>query len=519
MRCDDGDLTDRHLLERFLTAHEEAAFEALVHRHGPMVLGVCRRILAHHHDAEDAFQATFLVLVRKASSIIARESVGNWLYGVAYRTAQKARAAAARRRVKEKQMSRPEALEEDVWRDLRPLLDQELNRLPDKYREPVVLCDLEGNTRKEAAQRLGWPEGTLSGRLSRARVLLAKRLARRGLTLSGGAVAAALSYNAVSAALPTPLVSSTIQAATLVAAGHAAADAVSAPVVALTEGVLHAMFVTKLKIVTAVALAVGLLGVGFGLYVTRAAAQPATGQPARESTVAAPVGAPDRAPAKEEDKKEAEKVNLPTGPAPMQVLVSLDKDGKLVVKHAVIGFRVINPPPLPPQPVPPGGGGRGGPVPPIAPPQPGGAPGAPGVAVAPVQVQQVTTVQSQTYSLDDVQVFDHKGNKVDTKDLAKMLKEETVAMASMYGQPVDPLHYRVLKEGVLTFVLPAPKFNGPGIGVPPGGPVPFPQPLPPNTAPPGAPGGAQSGSGEALPGTTSPAVPATPAPPADPSKP
>src|SRR5262249_26019760 len=158
-------------------------------RHGPMVLGVCRRVLDHAHDAEDAFQATFLVLARKAASIVARDTVGNWLYGVAYRTAHKARVAAARRRLKERQMSRPEALDEDVWRELRPVLDQELNRLPEKYREPVILCDLEGQTRKEAARRLGWPEGTLSGRLSRARVLLAKRLARHGLTLSGGAMA------------------------------------------------------------------------------------------------------------------------------------------------------------------------------------------------------------------------------------------------------------------------------------------------------------------------------------------
>ena len=334
LRYDDGDMTDRQLLERFLSGREEAAFEALVRRHGPMVLGVCRRILAHHHDAEDAFQATFLVLVRKASSILARDTVGNWLYGVAYRTAQKARTAAARRRVKEKQMSRPEALEEDVWQELRPMLDQELNRLPDKYRAPVVLCDLEGNTRKEAAQRLGWPEGTLSGRLSRARVLLAKRLTRRGLTLSGGAVAVALSYNAAWACLPAPLLTSTVQAASLVAAGHVAAGAISAPVVALTEGVLKAMFVTKLKIVTSIALAVGVLGIGFGLYLTRAAAQPQPG----ETTQAPATGAPARAPAKEEAPKEGEKTNLPTGPAPVQVLVSLDKDGKLVVKHAAHGL-------------------------------------------------------------------------------------------------------------------------------------------------------------------------------------
>src|SRR5258708_7814044 len=207
-----GGVTDGQLLECFLRAREEAAFEELVRRHGPMVLGVCRRVLLNRHDAEDAFQATFLILVRKASSIVARETVGNWLYGVAFRTAQKARAAAARRRLKEKQMAKPEAIEEDVWRELRPLLDQELNRLPDKYREPVVLCDIEGHTRKAAALRLGCPEGTLSVRLARARVLLAKRLARHGLALSGGAVAAALSGDAAAGRVPAPLGSSTVVA-------------------------------------------------------------------------------------------------------------------------------------------------------------------------------------------------------------------------------------------------------------------------------------------------------------------
>src|SRR6266851_204758 len=344
LRHDGGGMTDGQLLERFLTAREEAAFEALVRRHGPMVLGVCRRVLVGLHDAEDAFQATFLVLVRKASSIAARETVGNWLYGVAFRTAHKARAAAARRRVKEKQMSRPEALEEDVWQELRPLLDQELNRLPDKYREPVILCDVEGNTRKEAARRLGWPEGTLSGRLSRARVLLAKRLARHGLALSGGAVAVVLSQNAASACVPAPLVSSTVQAAALVAAGHAAAGVVSAPVAALTEGVMKAMLMTKLKIATAVVLAVGLLGVGFGLYQTQAAAAPdGKKEVGKESVVGAPaVGAPAKEEEKtDDDAKDDEKINLPKGAAPIQVLASLDKDGKLVVKTAVMTFRVI----------------------------------------------------------------------------------------------------------------------------------------------------------------------------------
>jgi RNA polymerase sigma factor (sigma-70 family) len=516
LRHDGGGMTDGQLLERFLTAREEAAFEALVRRHGPMVLGVCRRVLVGLHDAEDAFQATFLVLVRKASSIVARETVGNWLYGVAFRTAQKARAAAARRRVKEKQMCRPEALEEDVWRELRPLLDQELNRLPDKYREPVILCDVEGNTRKEAARRLGWPEGTLSGRLSRARVLLAKRLARHGLTLSGGAVAVVLSQNAASACVPAPLVSSTVQAAALVVAGHAAAGVVSAPVAALTEGVMKAMLMTKLKIATAVVLAVGLLGVGFGLYQTRAAAPDGKKEVDKPPAGGAPAVA---APAKEEEKtdddaKDDEKINLPKGAAPIQVLASLDRDGKLVVKTAVMMFRVIGVPggpaaPLPVAPpaiAPPGGAGFGG-----------GAGG--GIAVA-GKVKMVTTVQSQTYDLDDVQILDTKGKKIDKKELAKLLKEETVAMASQWGQAVDPLHLRVLKEGTLTFVLPAPKGvpGGFGIGIPGGGAVPVPLPtLPPGAVPPAPPVGLPGAPGFA----PAPPVPATPAPPAkkDPSKP
>jgi RNA polymerase sigma factor (sigma-70 family) len=523
LRYDGGGMTDRQLLDRFLTAREEAAFEALVRRHGPMVLGVCRRVLVHLHDAEDAFQATFLIMVRKASSIVARETVGNWLFGVAFRTAQKARAAAARRRVKEKQMSRPEAVEEDVWRELRPLLDQELNRLPDKYREPVILCDVEGNTRKEAARRLGWPEGTLSGRLSRARVMLAKRLARHGLALSGGAVAVALSHNAASACVPAPLVSSTVQAAAWVAAGHAAAGVVSAPVAALTEGVMKAMLMTKLKIATAIVLAVGLIGIGFGLYQSQAAAAPdGNKEVGKPPAVGAPaVGAPAKEGEKTDDAaKDDEKINLPKGAAPVQVLASLDKDGKLVVKTAVMGFRVIGAPagpagPLPPVPAP---GAR----PPVAPPGGagfgGGAGG--GIVVGGGKVKMVTTVQSTTYDLDDVQILDTKGKKIDKKEMAKLLKEETVAMASLWGQEVDPLHLRVLKEGTLTFILPMPK---PGVApgfpgiAPPGVPVPLPAPLPPGAAPPTPPAGAAPAPPTGI-GT---ATPATPAPPAkrDPSKP
>jgi RNA polymerase sigma factor (sigma-70 family) len=258
-------MTDGQLLECFVTHRDEAAFEALVRLHGPMVLGVCRRVLGNVHDAEDAFQATFLVLVRKAASIGQRELLGNWLYGVAYRTALDARAATSRRRQREKQVSvmpEPEAADRtDLWCDLRPLLDQELNRLPNKYRVSIVLCDLEGRTRREVAQHLGIPEGTLSGRLTTARRLLARRLTRRRLTLSSGVLAAALSQGAAPACVPSPLLVSTVQSAMAVAAGKEAAGVVSAEVAALTEGVLKAMFVTRLKITAAVLLvAAAVLG-------------------------------------------------------------------------------------------------------------------------------------------------------------------------------------------------------------------------------------------------------------------
>src|SRR5262245_19210054 len=148
----DGAMTDGQLLNSFLEQRDEAAFETLVRRHGPMVLGVCRRILHNPHDAEDAFQATFLVLVRKADSVNPPEMVGNWLYGVAGRTAMKAKSTVARQRAKESQMKdipRHEPSQDQLWLDLQPLLDRELQRLPDKFRVPVVLCDLEGKTRKE----------------------------------------------------------------------------------------------------------------------------------------------------------------------------------------------------------------------------------------------------------------------------------------------------------------------------------------------------------------------------------
>jgi RNA polymerase sigma factor (sigma-70 family) len=283
-------LTDRQLLEGFLAQRDEAAFAALVRRHGPMVLGVCRRVLGNHHDAEDAFQATFLVLARKAGSVRAREVVGHWLYGVAYRTALKARSMTARRRAKEQQvkdMPQPEVPADDGREDLLPLLDRELNGLPERYRVAVVLCDLQGLTRREAARRLNLPEGTLSGRLTRARRLLARRLARYGLAVSGAALAAVLSDRTASAAVTGGLTLSTAKAAVLVAAGQGlTAGAVPARVLALTEGVIKAMLLTKLRVFVAVVV-VAFIGAGVvGLaYRTTAA------EPARAGTAPAAAGA------------------------------------------------------------------------------------------------------------------------------------------------------------------------------------------------------------------------------------
>ncbi|MFO0966703.1 MAG: sigma-70 family RNA polymerase sigma factor [Gemmataceae bacterium] len=238
--------SDGQLLDDYVNRRDEAALADLVRRHGPMVWGVCRRILRNYHHAEDAFQATFLVLVRRAASIASRELLANWLYGVAHQTALKARSLAVRRGTRERQatpMPEPAVEEQGRVPDLEPLLDRELSRLPEKYRAVIVLCHLEGMTRKQAARRLGVPEGTIASRLTTARTMLTKRLARHGPAASSLAPAL-LSRNAASAAVPAGVVSGTIKAATLVAAGEAT---LSAHVVALVEGVLKAMLLNKVK--------------------------------------------------------------------------------------------------------------------------------------------------------------------------------------------------------------------------------------------------------------------------------
>jgi RNA polymerase sigma factor (sigma-70 family) len=277
-----------------------------------MVFGVCHRLLGNDQDAEDALQATFLVLARKAGSVVPRALLANWLYGVAHQTAIRVRAQSAKRRGREKQvavMPEPEALTQDVNDDLQRLLHQELQRLPEKYRVAVVLCDLEGRTRKEVAQQLGWAEGSVSSRLARGRALLARRLAKRGLALAGATLTVMLTQAAAPACLPASLVSTTVKAAGIMAAGQSAVTGlISAKVAAVTEGVLMTMLLNKIKSVLALCFIVCLMGLGFGVSIL-AGQTPATQteQPERK-TGEAPAAPP--AAVKKSDEKESTLVAL-----------------------------------------------------------------------------------------------------------------------------------------------------------------------------------------------------------------
>jgi RNA polymerase sigma factor (sigma-70 family) len=249
-------LSDAQLLRMIGQARDstgELAFRELIHRHGPMVLSVCRQVLRHSHDVDDAFQATFLVLVRRAQSISVGESVGPWLCSVAYRTAQRARAVASRYRPgKLEQLHADEEppVDADPFTiDLRPLLYEELGRLPERYRAPIVLCHLEGKTHEQAARLLEWPVGTLSGRLSRGRQLLRARLERRGVQVPATLLCAHWLSGAQSL-VSTPLV----ECALKTTMQFAAAKTVSLSVLSLTHGVLRTMLLRKLTTAAAVLL-------------------------------------------------------------------------------------------------------------------------------------------------------------------------------------------------------------------------------------------------------------------------
>jgi RNA polymerase sigma factor (sigma-70 family) len=261
-----GALTDGQLLERFAMGHGEAAelaFAALVERHGPMVLRVCRAVLRDEHDAEDAFQATFLVLVRRTGSLWVSDSLGPWLYGVAQRVACSARAAEARRRRHEQKAAelapaRPAGARGDA--DLERSLHEEIGRLPERYRAPVVLCLLEGLTHEQAARHLGWPSGTLKSRLAHGRERLRSRLVRRGLTPAVALSAATLVERSARAAVPAALAKVTARAALRLATGRASAGAVPAAVDALALGVKRGQPMIKACLATVAVLAVGAVG-------------------------------------------------------------------------------------------------------------------------------------------------------------------------------------------------------------------------------------------------------------------
>jgi RNA polymerase sigma factor (sigma-70 family) len=426
-------LTDGQLLECFLTAHDEAAFEALVRRHGPMVLGVCRRVLRNEQDAEDAFQATFLVLIRKASSILPRDRVGNWLYGVAYRTALKAKSMNAKRRAKERQLAgapRPDV--DERGQELLVLLDSEVNRLPPKYRQPVVLCDLEGMTRQQAAHQLGWPEGTVATRLATARRMLAKRLTRHGLQLAGGSLAVGLWQNA-SASVSVRLVHSTVQVAMVFAIGQATAtNLVSVRVATLTAAVLKGMFMSKVKFGMAVSLVCSLIGLGLGAGSYRLAA----GEEKADGKTR--VAGTENPPAQDETKVNG---RLPANASSlMQAFVRLNGDGRLAVTKVVRlmtstqeetsdGGRIIS--------------------------------------------EYRNRLSTDCWDLAEVEILDNTGMSIDKEQLPKLLHGEVLALIYMGPDKFDPLHLRVIKDGVLVFLLPSHATPVPAVS-PPSAPRPRP---------------------------------------------
>lgn len=301
---EDTGATDGDMLAEFISRRDEASFARLVGRHGPMVFGVARRLLRHWQDAEDAFQATFIVLARKAASIQPRQQLGNWLCGVAYRTALEARRLAAKRHTRERQveqMPHPAIEAPEPTHDLQAVLDEELNRLPAKHRLLIVLCDLQSRTRKEVARQLGLPEGTLSNRLAAARQVLAKRLTRRGVTLSMSAVATALSQIGASASVPRTLFAATVHGAVKMAQAGAQNAGVSANVAALAKHSSHSLWSAKIKLAAAALFLLGLVWAASGTNPVDHAAH--AQEAPREAPAGAKAPAGDKAPKKDPPAK------------------------------------------------------------------------------------------------------------------------------------------------------------------------------------------------------------------------
>lgn len=423
-----SDVPDRDLLARFVRTRDEDAFAEIVRRHGPMVLAACRRVTGRAHDAEDAFQAAFLVLARRAGDLTRPELLANWLYGVACRTALDARAA--RRRAEDRTVSAvPEPVSPDSPDDtaeLRRVIDEELAKLPDKYRSAVVLCDLEGLPRAVAAQKLGIPEGTLSSRLNHARKLLAGRLTRRGVTASAGAFGAVLGRDSFATVLPYTLTHSTVQLAVRFAQDGGTAPLGAPPEVSsLTEGALKAMLVTRLRQTFAVGLlACGLIGVGGAL------AQQLGAPVAQDPPVVLPlandvdvlIAQPKKvAEPKKFAAKGVEDDDVPYGTFPAQAVVRLE-EGKLIVRQRKQTTEAV----------------------------------VQKVGEATVMSYQTKSgVVATTHDPADVAVFDMKGNRLSPKAWKELLKSDVHALVAHDGKLPNPRELTLFKQDTLLIVLPA----------------------------------------------------------------
>ncbi len=444
-----GEVADRDLLARFATTRDEEAFVELVRRHGPMVLGVCRRVTGHPHDAEDAFQAAFVVLARRAAQVKHPEQLANWLYGVAYRTALEARTA--RRRVQEQPVSAaPEPAappEPDDTADLRKVIDEELAKLPDKYRSAVVLCDLEGLPRADAAARLKIPEGTLSSRLAYARKVLAQRLTRRGVTASAAALATTLGRDAT-AAVPRDLVMLTARVAARATAGGTVPPClVPESVSTLADGVMKTMLANRLRLTLGLMMTCGVIGLGaYGLAqvpsssgtpsvplpmptdaprVYRTVVDPTTGGVQYYEQVAQNASGQTK---QQEPPKVAAKgiedEDVPFTNSPSQAVVRLE-EGKLIVRQRSFMYVTA----VQTQ------SNYGQPV---------------------TSYQRKSGVHASTYDPADISVFDMKGNRLQPKAWKDKFKADVHALVAFDGKLPHPRELTLFKEDTLLVVLPTP---------------------------------------------------------------
>jgi RNA polymerase sigma factor (sigma-70 family) len=470
-----GDVADRDLLARFAASRDEEAFAELVRRHGPMVFGVCRRVTGHPHDAEDAFQAAFVVLARRAAQLSNPERLANWLYGVAYRTALEARTA--RRRVQEQPVSAaPEPAappEPDDTADLRKVIDEELAKLPDKYRTAVVLCDLEGLPRAAAAAQLKIPEGTLSSRLAYARKVLANRLTRRGVTASAATVATTLGSDAT-ATVHRELVLLTARVAARATAGGAVPPGLVPPSVSnLADGVIRAMLVNRLRLMTGLLLTCGLIGLGaYGLaQVPRTSSAndpfqttPVPQPPTNGSYVAGDPLSPDGQTKKalKVGAKGIEDDDVPYESFPAQAVVRIE-EGELIVRQRVSVYEPVHR-------------------------ETGN--------ISATSYERKSLVQVHRYDLADLAVFDMKGNRLAQKAWKEKFKVDVHVLFGVEGKLPNPRELELFKEDTLVVVLPmsfpvltpppVPSMPRPGSNAYPTQPPavePSPTPRPPSPAP------------------------------------